>query len=540
MPGSMCLPIRHGRISSFPMQPWSNPKVSFVGQAISHLACGPRRRQSRTGSAMPSIDIIVPKAAPRLWQQVMVQRLQADGYDIAVSHDAGATAWPAIVNIALALERRVFRRGGPALVSPVSEIPTKVRQEPPTLRLDLTGNAALSPVPTIALRFDGSPLDSAVATAVASGTLPVIEAVLDGKTVVGRAMPMVDRRESAALGLEDVLARAITLAVSVVRAFVENRSVVQDLRPEPALSPGDAAKGFVSTYLTGALPRLGSEAMRRVRFRHAHWRVGYRFIDGDGVAATCELGNGWSVLQDAGDHFYADPFVFHWRDRDFLFVEDYPHATRKAVISVVRFDADGKPQVPRCVLEEPYHLSYPQVFERDGAIWMLPEASASGKLTLYRSVDFPDRWVPEAVLLDGEISDATLLEHGGRLWLFATNRDGYGSTSDTLVIFHAERLAGPWRPHPLNPVLIDRRMARPGGAFIRDNGNRIFLPMQDGTLGYGGGLGLCELLELDEQTVRLSAPRPIDAVGDWPYPQIHTLNRSGRLEVIDGIAAVRK
>ncbi len=65
-------------------------------------------------------------------------------------------------------------------------------------------------------------------------------------------------------------------------------------------------------------------------------------------------------------------------------------------------------------------------------------------------------------------------------------------------------------------------------------------PVQDGTLGYGGGLGLCELLELDQQTVRLSAPRPIDTDGDWPYPKIHTLNRSGALEVIDGIAAVRR
>ncbi len=100
------------------------------------------------------------------------------------------------------------------------------------------------------------------------------------------------------------------------------------------------------------------------------------------------------------------------------------------------------------MLEEPHHLSYPQVFERDGAIWMLPEASASGRLTLYRASAFPDRWIAETVLVEGEISDATLLEHGGLLWLFATDRDGYGSTSDTLVVFCAPALAGPWKPHP--------------------------------------------------------------------------------------------
>jgi hypothetical protein len=138
-----------------------------------------------------------------------------------------------------------------------------------------------------------------------------------------------------------------------------------------------------------------------------------------------------------------------------------------------------------------------------------------------------------------EVSDATLLEHGGRLWLFATDRDGSGSTSDTLAVFHAPALKGPWMPHRRNPVLIDRSRARPGGAFIR-TGGRILLPMQDGTGGYGGGLGLSELLQLDENDVRLSDPVPIRARGDWPYPRIHTLNRAGRLETIDGIATVRK
>ncbi|OWK20684.1 hypothetical protein AJ88_26865 [Mesorhizobium amorphae CCBAU 01583] len=171
---------------------------------------------------------------------------------------------------------------------------------------------------------------------------------------------------------------------------------------------------------------------------------------------------------------------------------------------------------------------------------MLPEASASGRLTLYRASAFPDRWIAETVLVEGEISDATLLEHGGLLWLFATDRDGYGSTSDTLVVFCAPALAGPWKPHPMNPVMIDHRMARPGGAFVRIDEGHMLLPVQDGTLGYGGGLGLCELLELDQQTVRLSAPRPIDTDGDWPYPKIHTLNRSGVLEAIDGIAVVRR
>jgi hypothetical protein len=489
---------------------------------------------------MPSIDIIVPKSAPRRWQEVVIERLQADGHDIAVLYEPGSDGWPTTINAALAFERKIFRRHDMALAAPLPKIPVKVRNRSAVLRLDLTGRGVLSDIPIITLAFDGHLSDMAVATAVAAGSLPVVEAVLNGKTVIDRAWPMIDKRESAALGIEDVLARAITLAVSVVRAFFEDRFTLGEPFSEARAGSVDGTIGFASTYLTGALPRLGREAIRRARYRHAHWRVGYRFTDGPGVANTHALGSGWSVLPDGGDRFYADPFAFQWQDRFFLFVEDYPHATGKAVISVAPFDAGGVPKEPRCVLEEPYHLSYPQVFERDGAVWMLPEASSGGKLVLYRSAEFPDRWVPEAVLVEGEVSDATLLDHGGRLWLFATHRDGYGSTSDTLVVFHAPRLAGPWKPHVLNPVLIDRRMARPGGAFIRNASGHIHLPVQDGTLGYGGGLGISQLLELDERTVRLSPPKAIATDGDWPYPKIHTLNRSGRLEVIDGIAAVRK
>ena len=289
-----------------------------------------------------------------------------------------------------------------------------------------------------------------------------------GSTAVPSATPgrWSTGAESVALAADDVFARAVTLVRALVRRFEQRR-------PRAAPLPGPmprrtTAAAFAAPYLGRALPRLGREALRRFRFRHAHWRVGYRFIDGPGVAETGVLGDGWSVLPDDGTHFYADPFPFEWQGRHHIFVEDYPHAAGKAAISVVTFDDAGLPSTPLPVLEEEHHLSYPQVFARDGQTWMLPEASASGRLTLYRATDFPSAWVADSVLIEGrEISDATLLDHGGRLWLFATDRDGYGSTSDTMVIYHAETLEGPWIPHPMNPVAIDRRAARPGGAVVR-------------------------------------------------------------------------
>jgi hypothetical protein len=489
---------------------------------------------------LAAIDVIIPSPGFRAWQQLVIERLGAVGHDVAVLHAKQAPQWPKMIAPALSWERRLFRRHGAGLAGVAPEIAETRRARRADLRLDLSGTAGPSDIPTLVLRFDGERSDAAVPPALAAGRLPDIAAVLDESRLVGRAAPMVDKRESTALGTDDVLARAVTLALaSVARVLAGERG--DEMPPLPAAanrSPSSAR--FLASYAGAALPRLGREALRRTRYRHAHWRTGYRFIDGRGVAETGRLGDGWRQVPDAGDHFYADPFPHRWQDKDFIFVEDYPHATGKAIVSVVRLDGDGKAMLPEPVLEEPFHLSYPQVFDWRGETWMLPEGSASGRLTLYRATRYPDRWSAEIVLLDGsEVSDATLLEHGGLWWLFATERDGYGSTSDTMVVFSAPSVGGPWTPHPMNPIVIDRRLARPGGAFVR-SGGRILLPVQDGTEGYGGGLGLSELLALDRSMVRLSEPVPISPAGDWPYPKIHTLNRAGRLEVIDGIAAVRK
>jgi hypothetical protein len=495
------------------------------------------------GDTLTAVEVIVPHPGPRRWHRVLIERLGAAGHEVSVLHQVGARRWPLPMTAALGFERQLFRRreqGLAAVLDGIAEVPSA---SAPNLWLDLSGFAQRSQVPTLRLAFDGHYSDAAAVIALAEGRLPDIEAILDDERVVGRAFPMVDKRESTALGTDDVLARAITLAVSLVAGFDKEHGggwgEEIDEAPQRDKGKGGGGLRFMRAYGGRALPRLGREALRRVRFRHAHWRVGYRFLDGPGIAETGRIGTGWNELPDEGDHFYADPFPFEWQGRFFLFVEDYPHATKKAVISVVEFDGNGAPQPPRVVLEEPFHLSYPQVFSWNGETWMLPEGSGGGKLTLYRAAPFPYRWVAETTLLEGEISDATLLQRDGRWWLFSTVRDGFGSTSDTMAVFWAPAPTGPWTPHPKNPILIDRRMARPGGAFVKVGG-KLLLPVQDGTRGYGGGLGLSELLHLDADEVRLSEPRAVLEAGDWPYPQIHTLNRAGRLEVIDGIAAVRK
>jgi hypothetical protein len=136
-------------------------------------------------------------------------------------------------------------------------------------------------------------------------------------------------------------------------------------------------------------------------------------------------------------------------------------------------------------------------------------------------------------------SDATLSEHDGRWWMFATVRDGGGSYSDALHLWSAPALLGPWVPHRRNPVLVDLATARPAGRVVR-RGDMLVRPFQDCRKGYGTALGLAEIIRLDddhfEQRVEtILRPGPL-----WPGHRLHTLNRAGVLECIDGSASRRK
>ena len=363
-----------------------------------------------------------------------------------------------------------------------------------------------------------------------SGELPEIVSQLDG-VAVGRARPMLSDRIWLSRMCNDLLAGAISLVVqSVVRFFAG------DLPPIAETVDRAPGSSFLPNYAVSLAKGLAGRALQKLRSsgRPFYWQVAYRIIDGPDIAETGRLeGAPFTVLADDGERFYADPFVLEHDGHHYLFVEEFPYARGRGVISVSKLGEDGRFGTPRAVLEEPHHLSYPQVFAEGGELFMLPESGGAHELVLYRAEDFPNRWVRDSVLIAGrDFNDATLLQSGGRFWLFGTERFGYGSASDTMTVYSAASLRGPWEPHALNPIAIDRSAARPGGAFIRQGG-RLLLPVQDGSRAYGGGLGLMELVRVDDEDVVFAPPRPIVPGTAWARNGIHTLNRTGRLEVVD-------
>ncbi|MGM1029607.1 MAG: glucosamine inositolphosphorylceramide transferase family protein [Actinomycetota bacterium] len=381
--------------------------------------------------------------------------------------------------------------------------------------------------------FDGRPGEEALLDALGQGRLPLVDICDESGRVVVSGRPGSEQPGVVATAYADALAGLATLLL----AALQGRSLAQ---PAPdLLTPSDgAARRPLPLTLARKTAGAAARLAYRTLYRAPHWRVGWRFVEPgepDVLDTLAHPATGWRDLADDGHHFYADPFPLVHRDETWLFVEDFDHRVGRGVISVVGFDDDGPVGTPRTVLEHDAHLSYPHVFEHDGEVWMVPETSAAGTVELYRATSFPDRWTREAVLLDGvAASDATLFEHGGRWWMLATVRYG-GSFSDTLRAWSADRLTGPWSPHALDPLLVDIASARPAGRVVSRDG-RLLRPVQDNRTGYGSSLLLTEITALDDAAFDQRVLASLSASPQWPGRRLHTLNRAGRLEVIDGSA----
>src|SRR3989337_2786454 len=98
------------------------------------------------------------------------------------------------------------------------------------------------------------------------------------------------------------------------------------------------------------------------------------------------------------------------------------------------------------VLAEPFHLSYPHVFEWGGDVYMIPESHQVRSVRLYRASPFPIRWSLVSSLLDGAVfSDSSIVRFGDKWWLFTeTSPDKF----DTLQLYYANDLLGPWYENP--------------------------------------------------------------------------------------------
>lgn len=247
----------------------------------------------------------------------------------------------------------------------------------------------------------------------------------------------------------------------------------------------------------------------------------------------CDFASG-APIQNPPGAFLADPFAITVDGTDYLFVEEFPFDTRKGVISAYRLDGAEAERVG-VVLEEPYHLSFPFVFEHEGEIYMVPESGADRSVRLYKATSFPTGWTEVKVLLaDVPAVDTILFKHDELWWMFTTIQgEGPGLNNAELHAFYADDPLGPWTPHNLNPIVMDARKGRNGG-FVRDsNGKPCRVAQVPGFTFYGAAWAVYSIDELSPTTYRESLVKEVRPTFFADLDGTHHIHSANGLTVYD-------
>ncbi len=197
-------------------------------------------------------------------------------------------------------------------------------------------------------------------------------------------------------------------------------------------------------------------------------------------------------ISDVPAKFVADPFLVHDNGAWFMFFEVLNATTNQGDIGLAVSNDGLDWSYRQIVLDEPFHLSYPYVFRWKGEYYMLPETCQTCSVRLYKAASFPYTWfLVETLISGGRFVDASILRYGNIWYIFtATIRN------DTLSLYYAKELTGPWTEHPESPIIEgDAHIARPAGKVTIFDG-RIIRFAQDDDPTYGKQVWAFEITKL--------------------------------------------
>lgn len=245
-----------------------------------------------------------------------------------------------------------------------------------------------------------------------------------------------------------------------------------------------------------------------------------------------------SEVCDINAKFVADPFMVKDNGNWWLFFEVLDKDSKLGKIGVASSTDTKHWQYHQVVLDEPFHLSYPHIIKWQDDYYMIPESGkGDASVRLYKATRFPYEWEFQKKLLTGKpFADATLIHRNGKWWMFVSE-----SSHDTLSIYFAEQLDGPYQAHPNNPVVANNKItARPGGSILNYDGKLIRFAQQAEPW-YGKALWAIEISTLTETdfSEQLFMQKPVleGSPRHWNELRMHHLD-AHQLEDRSWIAAV--
>ncbi|MFM9118734.1 MAG: hypothetical protein ACKOQT_00220, partial [Acidimicrobiaceae bacterium] len=201
-----------------------------------------------------------------------------------------------------------------------------------------------------------------------------------------------------------------------------------------------------------------------------------------------------SITPPRETSFIADPFILPSGDLIF------EAARRNSELGQLMTLNDGKLTfVNTSLIGSHRHLSFPFVVQADGKCFIMPEMAQSGAQLLCELQNNAITKTHEMIGLENErLIDSVLLNRNETWWLFAGK---LGSEFDHLFAWSSSNLFAPYKPHALNPVVIDPSRARNAGGFV-NFGTDLYRLGQNNCREYGDGITVCRVLQLDEDNYK--------------------------------------
>jgi hypothetical protein len=247
-----------------------------------------------------------------------------------------------------------------------------------------------------------------------------------------------------------------------------------------------------------------------------------------------------AMVTDVQAGFVADPFMINHQGRWYMFFEIMKEPQHKGVIGVASSTDLQTWKYDKVILEEPFHLSYPMVFQYNGEMFMIPESHSNYEVSIYKADNFPYGWKKHRTLIEGNYSDPTVFYHDNHWFLFAVDRD------DILHLFWADDLMGPWYVHPKSPIVkFDYEKARSCGRVITA-GDTIIRFTQNCKPGYGMDIRAFIITEITPENYQekpyINNPllKGTGVITDWNGIRMHQidLHKTGKdqwVAVTDGV-----
>ena len=284
------------------------------------------------------------------------------------------------------------------------------------------------------------------------------------------------------------------------------------------------------------------KSIRRTALEKEMWQIAIRKRDGE----TLYHGNGkgFRLISNSVRYWRADPFLYEKDGITYLFAELFDRFQDKGVLAVAKVKNSGRVGRFQVCMDLPFHLSYPCLYEKDGELYMIPEARQSGEIAIYRCVSFPLKWEKDNVLCPETGVDTTPVPeelcHSDSSFITTINTEK--DHNNNLYLISGANA---------DPVLLkyNDTCSRCGGYFINDCG-RWLRVVQDDTNYYG-----CRLVFYDVNRITEEAIDETEYLAILPpkrdckekevsvslnktkherkFVGIHTYNYSSRFEVID-------